>query len=149
MTCVDRRGGYQLITTPVVISTIGNILAVNLTEIARLTVPSLPVPIKLAAKFVAQNTTGASSTNLDMTAGLAPAGAVGAAVAAALMIESQGEINIGGSTSEGPGRKFHVVRWLPADSGGDYICGAFRDTGSDLGSVIANALVPFEFWWER
>lgn len=141
-----RRVKYaKLASGSVVIANAGNILAVNMTEVLRLNVPSLPVPIKLVGKAVAQNTTGVSSTNLDAYLGIAPAGAAGAAVAAALCVDSQGEINIGGSTSEPPGRKFQVSYWLPENSGGDYILGAWRETGSDAGSILANGLIPVEF----
>ncbi len=144
-----RRGGYIKSTTAsTVITTIGNILSVQLTELARLAVPSLPVPIKLEAHCVHQNN-GAGGVNLDSYIGIAPAGAPGVSVAAALAIASMGEINIGGTTTEPPGRTFRVSYWLPENSPGDYILGAWRETGSDAGNVIANSLVPLEFEWVR
>jgi hypothetical protein len=139
-----RLVAYQKVTTgPIVIANAGSILAVNMTEIARVNVPSLPVPIELTAKCVVQNN-GASGTNLDAYIGLAPAGAVGAAVAALSCVDSMGEINVGGSTNEPPGRKMWASFWLPENSGGDYIVGAWRETGSDAGNVILNSLVPGE-----
>lgn len=150
MTCLDRRVGYQKWTTSVPITTTGNILTANLTEFARITLPSYPYPIKLVATTTYQNTAGAASTNLDAYFVIAPAGAVGAAVAAAVGLKSRGEINIGGSSAEIPGRDMGPISiWLPADSGGDYVCGGWRETGSDGGSSIANALIPGEFWAER
>lgn len=144
-----RRGGYVKVTTgPIVIANAGSIFAVNVTEVARLNVPSLPVPIELRAKCVVQNN-GASGTNLDAYMGIQPAGAVGAAVAAALSVDSEGAINIGGSTTEPPGRKLISSFWLPENSGGDWIMGVWRETGSDAGNVIANSLVPVEFSWQR
>jgi hypothetical protein len=140
-----RRVAYaKLITGPVVIANAGSILAVNGTEILRVNVPSLPVPIKLMAKCVEQNN-GASGTNLDGYIGIAPAGAVGAAIAALSSIDSMGEINIGGTTNEPPGRRFWASIWLPENSGGDYALIAWRETGSDAGNVIANTLTAAEF----
>lgn len=148
-TCLDRRVGYQKWSTSVPITTTGNILTANLTEFARITLPSYPYPVKLVAETTYQNTAGAASTNLDAYLVIAPAGAVGAAVAAAVGLKSQGEINIGGSSAEIPGRSLRASIWLPADAGGDYIVGGWRETGSDAGSSIANALIPGEFWAER
>ena len=149
-----RRIAYAKWTTNIAITTVGNIFAVNLTEFARINVPSLPYPVLLMGKTVYQNTTGVSATNLDAYLVIAPAGAVGAAVPAALGVDSHGEINIGGSTNEPPGRKMMVSYWLPSNSGGDYIIGGWRDDNgvsadSDAGSSIANSLVPGEFWAER
>lgn len=145
-----RRGGYVKVTTgPIVIANAGSIFVVTVTELARLNVPSLPVPIELRAKCVIQNTAGASNVNLDAYMGIQPAGAVGAAVAAALSLDSEGVINVGGTTTEVPGRKLIASYWLPENSGGDYIMGVWREIGSDAGSVIANSLVPIEFSWQR
>lgn len=154
MTCLDRRVAYQKWTTAIPITTLGNIFSVTLTEFARISLPSYPHPIKLVAKTVFQNTTGVSSTNGDAYMVMAPAGAVGAAVAAALGVDSHGEINIGGSTIEPPGRRMSTSFWLPADSGGDWIVGGWRDDNgagadSDAVSSIANSLIPGEFWAER
>jgi hypothetical protein len=143
--CTPRRVGYQKLTTPVTVTTIGNILAVNLTELARITLPSFPYPVALRGKGTFQNTAGASNTNLDVYLGIAPAGAVGAAVAAALCVDSEGLINIGGTTSEPPGRRAITSYVLPPDSGGDFILGAWRETGSDAGQLVANSLIPCEF----
>jgi hypothetical protein len=140
-----RRVAYQKVTTgPIVIANAGSIFVVTMTEIARLNIPSLPVPIKLDAKCTVQNN-AVSGTNLDAYIGIAPAGAVGVAVAAATCVDSMGEINVGGSTNEPPGRKMWASFWLPENSGGDWILGAWRETGSDAGNVIANSLVPAEF----
>jgi hypothetical protein len=139
-----RRVAYQKVTTgPIALANAGSILAVNMTELARINVPSLPVPVKLTAKCVLQNN-GASGTNGDAYVGIAAAGAVGVAVAALGCIDSMGELNIGGSTNEPPGRKLLVSYWLPENSGGDYILGGWRETGSDAVNAIANSLVPLE-----
>jgi hypothetical protein len=127
----------------VTIANAGSILAVLMTEVVRINVPSLPVPIKLMAKCTVQNS-NTSGTNLDVYVGLAPAGAVGVAVAAALCIDTEGEVNVGGSTTEPPGQKLQCSIWLPENSGGDYMFGAWRETGSDTGIVIVNGLVPAE-----
>jgi hypothetical protein len=139
-----RRVAYQKsITGPIVIANQGSVLAVNGTEIVRINVPSLPVPVKLMAKATVQNN-AASGTNLDAYLGLAPAGAVGAAIAAIGSVDTQGEINIGGSTNEPPGRKLTVSYWLPENSGGDWALIAWRETGSDAGNVVLNFLIPAE-----
>jgi hypothetical protein len=139
-----RRVAYQKVTTgPTVIANAGSFLAVNMTEIARINVPSLPVPIKLDAKVTVQNN-GASGTNLDAYAGIAPAGAVGAAVAAIGSVDTHGDVNIGGTTTEPPGRKLRVSYWLPENSGGDYILGVWRETGSDAGNVVTGFFLPIE-----
>lgn len=143
--CIARRVGYQKLTSSVAITTIGNILAVNLTELARITLPSYPYPVQLRGKGTFQNTAGASNTNLDVYLGIAPAGAVGVAVAAAACLDSEGLINVGGTTSEPPGRRAIVSYNLPPDSGGDIILGAWRETGSDAGQLVANGLIPCEF----
>ncbi len=139
-----RRVAYIKSTSGnITIANAGSILAVNMTEIVRINVPSLPVPIKLMAKCTVQNST-AGSTNLDAYVGIAPAGAVGAAVAAAACIDTEGEVNVGGSSAEPPGQKLHCSIWLPENSGGDYLFGAWRETGSDTGIVVVNGLVPVE-----
>ena len=154
MSCPERRVAYQKWTSNIAITTVGNIFTVNLTEFARLTLPSYPYPIELRAKTVYQNTAGAASTNMDAYLVIAPASGVGVAVAAATGLDSHGEINIGGSTAEAPGRKMWASYWLPADSPGDYIVGGWRDDNggspdSDAGSSIANSLIPGEFWAAR
>jgi len=151
MTYFPRRVAYQKWTSSIPITTVGNILAVTLTEFARITLPSYPYPVLLNAKTVFQNTTGAASTNGDAYLVIAPASAVGVAVAAAVGVDSHGEINIGGSTAEPPGRKMWASYWLPANSPGDYIVGGWRDDNgagadSDAVSSIANGLIPGEFW---
>lgn len=139
-----RRVAHAKLTTgPVVIANAGSILAVNMTEVLRINVPSLPVPLKLSAKGLIQNN-GASGTNLDGYIGIAPAGAVGAAVAAATCIDVMGEINVGGTTNEPPGRKMWCSIWLPENTGGDFILGAWRETGSDAGNFVANSLTAAE-----
>jgi hypothetical protein len=139
-----RRVAYIKSTSGNVgIANAGSILAVLMTEVVRINVPSLPVPVRLAAKCTVQNAS-TSGTNLDAYAGLAPAGAVGVAVAAAACIDTAGEVNVGGSTTEPPGQKLSLSFWLPENSGGDYILGVWRETGSDTGTVIVNGLVPVE-----
>lgn len=139
-----RRVRYaKLASGNVVIANAGSILAVNMTEILRINVPSMPVPLKLSAKATILNNT-AGNSNLDGYMGIAPAGAVGAAVAAATCVESQGVINVGGSTTEPPGRKITLSYWIPENSGGDWILGAWRETGSDAGNVVTNTLITAE-----
>jgi hypothetical protein len=139
-----RRVAYIKSTSGIVtIANAGSILAVLMTEVVRINVPSLPVPIKLMAKCTVQNSS-TSGTNLDAYVGIAPAGAVGVAVAAAACIDTEGEVNVGGSTTEPPGQKLGCSIWLPENSGGDYILGAWRETGSDTGVVIVNTLVSVE-----
>ena len=139
-----RRIAYQkLAPGSVAVTTIGSIFVVTLTEILRIVVPSQPVPVKLMAKGTMLNN-GVSGTNGDAYLGIAPAGIVGAAVAAAACVDSQGELNIGGTTTEPPGRRFAVSYWLPPNTGGDFILGAWRETGSDAVNLVANSLIPCE-----
>jgi hypothetical protein len=129
--------GPEEAASSVVITSVGSILAVNLTEITRLTIDDLDAPIKVEGWCTVQNTATGSPTNADVYVGIAPVDPDGTTAALA-MIASVGEINIGNGTTEPPGRYFHVSVVLDPSSPGEYMLGAFRETGSDAAQVVVN-----------
>lgn len=147
MSCETNEVDYDKLATNVTIAAIGNILTVvSATELLRVTVPPLPCPVYLEGQCVFQNAT-AGSSNLDAYLILGPVTA--GVLAAASAIDSMGEINIGGTTTEPPGRKFMVRYRLPPDSPGDYMLAAWRETGSDTGTAISNGAVPCQLMARR
>ncbi len=138
--CLPIRVQLGRAASSVPITAIGSILAVNLTEITRFTVEDIDAPILVEGWCVVQNTVTGSPTNADVYVGIAPVDPDGT-TAALTMLDAHGEINIGGATNEPPGRKFRVAVWLEASSPGDYMLGAFRETGSDAAQVVVNSFL--------
>lgn len=140
MGCDTNEVDYDKLLSNVVVAAIGNILTVTaVTELIRVTVPPLPCPVYLDGQCVFQNN-GASGVNGDVYLVIGPA--TNGVLAAALAVDSTGEINIGGTTTEPPGRKLRTSYRLPPDSPGDYILGAWRETGSDAVNAIGNGTAP-------
>lgn len=138
--CLPIRTELGRAGTSVPITTIGSILAVNLTEICRFNVPDIDAPMLVEGWCCVQNTASGAATNADVYVGIAPIGASGVTPALS-MLDSHGEINIGGSTAEPPGRKFRVAVWLEPSSPGQYMMGAFRETGSEAAQVVVNGFL--------
>lgn len=140
----DIRLDYAEAGSNVVITSIGSILAVSLTEILRVRVPDMAAPALLDAELTVQVVTPASGTNGDVYIGWAPVPASGAAPPAASGIRYWPEINVGGSTAEPPGRVVRPATWV--DIPGEYVLGGFLETGSQSVQVIVNSVVPCEGW---
>lgn len=117
------------------------------TELLRVSVPDLPCPVYVGGQATFQNAT-AGNSNLDVYLVVGPASAAGT-LSAAAAVDANGIINVGGTTTEPPGRKIRVERRIPAHSPGDYIVGAWRETGSDTGTAIGNAVTPIQAWARR
>lgn len=148
MTCDTNEVDFDDLLSNVTIAAIGNIFSVTaVTELLRVHVPDLPCPVYVGGQVVFQNAT-AALTNLDAYLVIGPAGPTNV-LAAAAAIDSHGQINVGGSSSEAPGRKFRVERRLAPHSPGDYILGAWRETGSDTGTAIGNAVTSMQVWARR
>ena len=135
--CLPIMIGPNEAASNVTITSVGSILAVNLTEITRLTVEDLDAPILVEGWVTVQNTATGSPTNADVYLGIAPVDPDGT-TAALSMLESTGEINIGNGTTEPPGRKMRVAVVLDPSSPGEYMLGAFRESGSDPAQVTVN-----------
>lgn len=148
MTCDTNEIDFDELLSNVTISAIGNILTVTaVTELLRVSVPDLPAPVYVGGQAAVQNAT-AGNSNLDVYLVIGPASAAGT-LSAASAIDAHGVINVGGSTTEPPGRKLRVERRIPAHSPGDYILGAWRETGSDTGAAVGNAVTPIQAWARR
>lgn len=139
-TCLPIRTALGQAAANVTITAVGNILAVNLTEICRFTVEDLDAPILVEGWATVQNTASGSAQNADVYVGIAPVDPDGT-TAALTFIGVQGEINIGNGTTEPPGRLFRAAVWLEASSPGEYMLGAFRETGSDAAQVVVNTFL--------
>lgn len=148
MTCDTNEIDFDELLSNVTIAAIGNIFTVtSVTELLRVHVPDLPCPVYVGGQAVFQNLT-AGLSNLDAYLVIGPAGSTGV-LAAAAAVDSHGQINIGGSTTEIPGRKFRVERRIPPHTPADYVLGAWRETGSDTGQAIGNAVTPIQCWARR
>lgn len=148
MTCDTNEIDFDDLLSNVTISAIGNIFTVTaVTELLRVHVPDLPCPVYVGGQAVFQNAT-AGNSNLDAYLVIGPAGPTNV-LAAAGAVDSHGQINIGGTTTEPPGRKFRAERRLAPHSPGDYILGAWRETGSDTGTAIGNTVTPMQVWARR
>jgi hypothetical protein len=128
----------------VVITSVGSVLAVNLTEITRLTVDDIDAHYLLEGWVTVQNTATGSAVNGDVYLGIAPVDPDGT-TSALSMIASNGVINVGNSSTEPPGRFMHVMATLPPSSPGEYMLGAFRETGSDAVQVVVNSFLRAKF----
>jgi hypothetical protein len=135
--CLPIMIGPAEAASNVTITAVGSVLAVNLTEITRLTIEDIDAPILVEGWVTVQNTATGSPTNADVYLGIAPVDPDGT-TAALSMLESTGEINIGNGTTEPPGRKMRVAVILDPSSPGEYMLGAFRETGSDAAQVTVN-----------
>jgi len=135
--CLPIMIGPNEAASNVTITSVGSILAAQLTEITRLTIEDIDAPILIEGWATVQNTATGSPTNADVYLGIAPVDPDGT-TAALSMIESTGEINIGNTTTEPPGRKLRVAAILDPSSPGEYMLGAFRETGSDAAQVVVN-----------
>lgn len=138
--CLPIRTELGRAGSSVAITTVGNILAVNLTEIARVSIPDIDAPVLVEGWCTIQNTATGSATNADVTLGIAPISASGS-TPALNMIDAHGELNIGNASVEPPGRKMRVAVWLEASSPGQYMLGAYRDTGSDAAQATVNGFL--------
>lgn len=142
--CEDIRLDHAEAGSNVVITSIGSILAVTLTEILRVRVPDMAAPALLDAELICQVVTPASGTNGDVYIGWAPVPAGGGAAPAASAIRYWPEINVGGSTAEPPGRPFRPAIWV--ETPGEYILGGFLETGSQSVQVVVNSVAACEGW---
>lgn len=138
--CLPIMTGPARAASNVVITSVGSVLAVNLTEITRLTIADIDAPILVEGWCTVQNTATGSAVNADVYIGIAPVDPDGT-TAALSMIGSVGEINIGNATTEPPGRTMRVAVVLDPSSPGEYMFGAFRETGSDAAQVVVNAFI--------
>ena len=148
MSCDTNEIDFDELFSNVTIAAIGNVFSVTaVTELLRVQVPDLPCPVYIGGQVVFQNAT-AGLSNFDVNLVIGPAGATGL-LAAASAVDSQGGLNVGGSTTESSGRKLFVNRRLASHRPGNYILGAWRDTGSDTGAALGNALIPMQIWARR
>lgn len=148
MSCDTNEIDFDELFSNITVAAIGNILTVTaVTELLRVHVPDLPCPVYIGGQVVFQNAT-AGNSNLDVNLVIGPASATNV-LAAASALDSHGGLNVGGTTTESVGRKLFVARRLPPSSPGDYILGAWRDTGSDTGAALGNAVIPMQAWARR
>jgi hypothetical protein len=138
-----REVAYAKLTSNLAIPAVG----LALTEVLRLNIPSLPVPIYL------QFETAVGYTQ----AGDGPGGIIMAIAPAAVpnqfgVIDGMHVYGVLDTTIEVGRKMFSCVR-LPENSGGDYILGGARIgagvADDDSASVIATSLVPTQFWATR
>jgi hypothetical protein len=148
VTCDTNEIDFDEFLSNVAVAAIGNILTVTaVTELLRVQVPDLPCPVYIGGQVTFQNN-GASGTNGQVTLVIGPASATNV-LAAALAVDSHGALAIGGTTTESSGRKLFVARRLAPHSPGDYILGAWRNTGSDAVNALGNSLLPMQVWARR
>jgi hypothetical protein len=144
--CSPLRVDHAKAGSNVVITISGNILTATLTEILRVRVPDMAAPVLLDAECTVQVVTPASGVNGDVYVGWAPVPVSGAAAPAASGLRFWPEINVGGTTSEPPGRCVRPCVWIPENTPGDYVLGGWMETGSQSVQIVVNGVNPCEGW---
>jgi hypothetical protein len=133
-----REVAYAKLTSNLAITATG----ISLTEILRLNIPSLPVPIYIQFEALVGYTTTAHTGAILM--GMAPA----AVPNQFGVIDGMHEYGVVATDVQVGRKMFSCVR-LPENSGGDYILGGAQISGSASASIIATSVVPTQFWATR